>query len=123
MAKMLIRKGKFTLTQFPWWRAMMRRKLPLTRCAGDRQPPAVRAEEGADQGVRRCESPALLNPHAAPTTVCPSRRGDRVAEGARLLSEYATKSCIEGSNPSLSATSFWRDDRVAEGARLESVCP
>ena len=27
-----------------------------------------------------------------------------MAEGARLLSEYATKSCIEGSNPSLSAT-------------------
>jgi hypothetical protein len=29
-----------------------------------------------------------------------------VAEGARLLSEYAAKSCIEGSNPSLSANSF-----------------
>ncbi len=33
------------------------------------------------------------------------RRGDRVAEGARLLSECAGN-CTEGSNPSLSATPF-----------------
>ena len=31
------------------------------------------------------------------------RRGAREAEGAPLLREYAVKSCIEGSNPSLSA--------------------
>ncbi len=31
------------------------------------------------------------------------RRGGRVAEGARLLSEYGVYSLIEGSNPSLSA--------------------
>ncbi len=30
--------------------------------------------------------------------------GGRAVEGARLLSEYAVLSCIEGSNPSLSAT-------------------
>ena len=30
--------------------------------------------------------------------------GGRAVEGARLLSEYAVLSCIEGSNPSLSAS-------------------
>ena len=35
---------------------------------------------------------------------CRVRRGGRVVEGARLLSEYTVKSCIEGSNPFLSAS-------------------
>jgi hypothetical protein len=34
-----------------------------------------------------------------------SRRDDREAEGARLLSECRVKSLTEGSNPSLSASS------------------
>src|ERR1041385_4562621 len=33
------------------------------------------------------------------------RRRDREAEGAPLLREYAGKTCIEGSNPSVSAKS------------------
>ncbi len=32
------------------------------------------------------------------------RRGDRAAEGDRLLSDLAPKTCYEGSNPSLSVT-------------------
>ena len=36
------------------------------------------------------------------------RRGGRVVEGARLLSEYTVKSRIEGSNPFLSAMHLWQ---------------
>ena len=34
------------------------------------------------------------------------RRGGRAVEGARLESVYTPKRCIEGSNPSLSATNL-----------------
>ena len=41
-----------------------------------------------------------------------------MVEGARLLSEYTVKSCIEGSNPFLSATSA-----TDNGADLEPIVP
>ncbi len=54
-------------------------------------------------GTKACPRPTL-------PLMCAPRRGGRAVEGARLLSEYTVKSCIEGSNPFLSATNllFWQ---------------
>src|SRR5688572_9254089 len=48
-----------------------------------------------------------------------SRRGGRVAEGTRLLSEYGAKSSIAGSNPALSAV----EPRRHAAARLSAAAP
>jgi hypothetical protein len=44
-----------------------------------------------------------FDPHPLTEYDFASRRDGRVVEGAPLLREYMVKSCIEGSNPSLSA--------------------
>src|SRR3954467_8568451 len=41
-------------------------------------------------------------------------RGGREAEGAGLLNQYTAQSCIEGSNPSLSATPPATDGPIAQ---------
>ncbi len=45
---------------------------------------------------------------------------DRVAEGAPLLREYVGKTCIEGSNPSDSASTRIASDRI--GSQMSPVC-
>jgi hypothetical protein len=58
--------------------------------------------------------PSRVSPPGWKITVsCPVRRGGRAAEGAPLLREYGVKP-IEGSNPSLSATSEQRAQLAAE---------
>ena len=73
-----------------------------------------RAQVGAPRSlarVRRVAAPAPVSPlHRAAwcSMVAPHLwRGGRVAEGGGLLNRYRVKSPIEGSNPSLSSSSFF----------------
>src|SRR3954453_20954051 len=57
--------------------------------------------------------------HCAGRRACEAcaRRGGRVAEGTRLLSEYGAASSIAGSNPALSAVAS-EDGRITRGRIL-----
>jgi hypothetical protein len=91
------------------------------RAGGTEQGPRLVEQVRADLAGRRCEQPrdglegrrrgvvvrghpGVIGMRRGGFTLRPHpRRGGRVAEGTRLLSEYGAESSIAGSNPALSA--------------------
>src|SRR5882672_4823370 len=95
---------------------------PRLRCAGRRRPPALPQKQAhpllwtSSPTLESRFSPSLTPGRARSRTLrflgqvargsgwTDAGRGGREAEGAGLLNQYTVQSCIEGSNPSLSAT-------------------
>ena len=66
-------------------------------------PHSLLPRAGARGRRARCAELSLLDRAWKAAYAGEARRGGRVVEGARLLSEYTAKSRIVGSNPILSA--------------------
>ncbi len=84
---------------------------PMLRLRAQVAPPnhaRERVSIGCRAALRGLRAlPGVSPPNRKISVSCPVRRGGRAAEGAPLLREYGVKP-IEGSNPSLSATSWQR---------------